>query len=406
MYKRAIGFIITLVLLHSVSALSTTLEERYAQGETMLVEITGSIIEPLDSSDVEFLRGHVQVGSFEYDLKRLGDRYFLYAITPFIPNNYTLVIHNVATFVNGQNQVVDIMQNFTVTNETALYTLKPGFIITNSSFDLSIILNTDTDEEITLSGGTNRSLLLRPGANNVRVTLDSFSPGLNLISVGMYSFPLYNLRTSNTSPNLQPSIIEILPLRIEERFIRNSDPKIITFIIRNRAERELTNFEFVYDDDRYKLTPSSLRRLKANETASFNMTVLGNQSNTSDVFRITVDDETFDVPIDVSFTNEVSPIISRPSSNATGYYCNELNGKICLASQQCSGESVSTLDGLCCRGTCIDSSKESSLAWIGYLIGGIVLVIGAIIAVRYFKARKSQSENVLGKQIKKLERPF
>ncbi len=407
MYKRAIGFIITLVLLHSVSALSTTLQESYAQGETMLVEITGSILESLGSSDVEFLRGHVQVGSFEYDLKRLGDRYFLYALTPFTPNNYTLVIHNVATFINGQNQRVDIIQNFTVTNETAPYTLKPGFIITESAFDLSLTLNRDVPEEIILSEGTNRSVLLRPGNNNVRMSLDSFPQGLHIISVGTYTFPLYNIRAQNASVVFEPRILEILPLRIEERFVRAQSPKVVTFIITNRADRQLEDFEFDYNKDRYKLSPSSLRRLKVNETVTFNVTVLGNESRMNESFHITVDDETFEVPFDISLTDEIPPSISRPSpGNATGYYCNEVNGNMCLATQQCSGESVSTLDGNCCRGTCIEAPKKSSLSWIGYLIGGIVLVIGAIIAVRYFKARKSSTENPLSKQLKKLEKPF
>lgn len=406
MYKRVIGLILTLIFLHSVSALSTTLEETYTQGETMLVEITGSILEPLGSSDVEFLRGHVQVGSFEYDLKRLGDRYFLYAVTPFAPNNYTIVIHNVATFINGQNTRVDIVQNFTVTNETAPYTLKPGFIITDSSFDLSIILNRDVPEEITISEGTNRSLSLHPGNNNVRISLDLFAPGLHMISVGAYSFPLYNIRSQNATLIIEPRILEILPLRIEERFVRSQNPKVVTFIITNRAERELEDFEFEYNKNRYKLTPSSLRRLNVNETVTFNVTVLGNESRVNESFSITVNDETFDVPFDISLTDEIPPSISRPSpGNATGYYCNEVNGNICLATQQCSGESVSTLDGNCCRGTCVEAPKASSLAWMGYLIGGIVLVIGAIIAVRYFKASR-HSENPLSKQLKKLEKPF
>lgn len=411
MRKQIVLVWVIFCFMGSAQALSTTLEPFYAQGETIIIEITGSISSPLHVSDVEFLRGHVQVGSFEYDLKRLGERYFLYAVTPFIPNNYTLVLHDVETTVNGQPTIIDFYQNFTVTNETAPYTLRPGFIITGQDFDFDITLNLDLPQEITLGTASNSTITLNPGLNTREIEIEEFDYGLHTIPVGTYNFVLYSTYTipqTNITPIGPPRIIELTPTRFEHRFIRGSDPYIVTFIIRNTADYDLTGFDFVYDDEQFELQPSRLRKLKANETATFNVTVLG-EEGISEIMTITIDEETFELPLEIAFDDEPANNVTLPplSNGSQEYSCREYNGFICLATQQCSGETVATSEGACCRGTCVTLDKKSSLAWLGYMIGLIVVFVLVIIGGRYLKARKkSKDEDPLNKQVKKLERPF
>ena len=381
----------------------------------MIAELSGSIFGSLSASDIEFTRGHVQVGSFEYDLKRLGDRYFLYAVAPFAPNNYTLLIHNVETLINGQQVVIDFMQNFTVTNETAPYTLRPGLIITGQDFDISFTSYAELPQEISLEVAGNTTLVLAPGVTTREVEIEEFTYGFHTLLLGRYEFSLYSTyvapATNHTSSG-PPRIIELSPGRFDHRFIRGTEPHVVTFIIRNTAERDLSGFEFTYDDDRFKLEPSRLRKLKANETATFNLTVLSEES-ISDLFTILVDDEEFELPLELLFDEENASTVVAPSSNVTTssvtgqYSCNELNGRVCLTSQQCSGETVTTKEGACCRGSCIDVKKTTSLVWLGYVIGLIALLILIIIGGRYLKTRsRMKEENVLHKQIKKLEKPF
>lgn len=410
MHKRALLLLTSILLLHSVYALDTTINPSYAQGETMLVEITGSIRSSLQPSQVEFLRGHVQVGSFEYDLKRLGNRYFLYAIAPFASNNYTLVIHNVETFVNGQATTLDIVENFTITNETAPYTIRPGFMISAEDSSIIVTSHEDVPQEIVFMSEENNSVTLQPGQNTLRFDIEPFGYGLHFINVGGYEFPLYSLHQSSPSdPPMQPRIIELSPLRIEERFVRTNQPRVLTFIITNTADRELEDFTFEYDDERYELKPARLRSLEANQSVTFNLTLL-KEEDVSDSFIITVDDESIELPLEVRFVeesfNETTPLNITPGSE-NRYHCEELNGRICLAAQQCSGESVSSLEGSCCRGTCVQVEQTQSLAWLGYLIGVVVVFIILIVLGRYLKARsRAKGENPLENRMKKLEKPF
>lgn len=405
--------LLVLFFLAPVYALSTTLAPEYAQGETIIIEINGQINAPLSASDIEFLRAHVQVGSFEYDLKRLGDRYFIYAITPFIPNNYTLALHDVQTTVNGQPTTIDFFQNFTVTNETADYTVRPGFALTGQDVELEIVLNKDVPQQIVF-GPSNNNITLSPGSNNLELEIEQFDYGLYTISIGIYEFVLYSTHAipqSNETP-LPPRILELSPVRFDHRFIRGSEPYVVAFFIENTGDRDLSGFDFVYDDERFELNPSRLRSLDMNETAWFNVTVLG-EDDVSEIITISIDDEVFELPLEIRFEDENATNSTLPPSNVTvpngntQYSCREYNGFICLDSQQCSGETVTTSEGACCRGTCVEVDKKSSLAWLGYMIGFIVLFLIIIVGGRYLKARsKAKSENPLEKQVKKLERPF
>src|SRR3990167_5184150 len=151
--KQALCFMLVFfALISAASALYTDIRESYNQGETMVIEISGVVLQPIQPSQVEFLRGHVPV-VFEYDIKRLGNRYFIYAITPFLMNNYTLVIKDVETMLNGQTAQQDLRQNFSTTNQTAPYAVRPGFILTGNDFSLAVALNRDQPENIIVSAG-------------------------------------------------------------------------------------------------------------------------------------------------------------------------------------------------------------------------------------------------------------
>jgi hypothetical protein len=82
-----------MILLPLTSGLSSDLHTTYQPAETMLVELQGSILEEIPKENVFFLRGHVQT-VVEYDLKKLGNHYFLYAVAPLAENNFTLEIKN------------------------------------------------------------------------------------------------------------------------------------------------------------------------------------------------------------------------------------------------------------------------------------------------------------------------
>src|SRR3989338_4324054 len=68
------------------------------------------------------------------------------------------------------------------------------------------------------------------------------------------------------------------------------------------------------------------------------------------------------------------------------YYCSELGGKFCSATETCSTKPTSSLDGSCCTGVC-KANEESSNSWIAYVSILVVLIILFLIYRSYKKAK-------------------
>ena len=245
--NKSILLVISLLLLSPALALDVTLKEKYDQKETIIAEIQGPVLEPITLSQVEFFRNNVQV-VFEYDIKRIGSSYFIYAITPEFEQNYTLFLKDVLTTVNGNQQRVTLEKDFSTTNSTVPYTLNPGFIIATEDFDLVVTLNRDQSQDITLSNPQS-TFTLQPGANTLHFYLDNFPNGFSDLIVGTYTLPVYITKPITTTPGVIVSnYIRITPDRYSNRFIIGERPNII-FKITNTGKSDLTQFVFDFDSN-------------------------------------------------------------------------------------------------------------------------------------------------------------
>ena len=126
----------------SVTAISTDLKSSYEKGETIIIEIKGNILEPITNSQIEFLRGHVAI-PLEYESKKLSGKYYLWAIAPQQENNYTLLIKDITTTVAGRTEKIDFVQNFSVSQNSTDYFVKPGIVLAQKDFSIDIYLNED-----------------------------------------------------------------------------------------------------------------------------------------------------------------------------------------------------------------------------------------------------------------------
>lgn len=400
-------FIFIILLASPVYAISSTLQPSYDQGETFIAEIQGSIIEPISLSQVQFYRGHVQVPLI-YDLKRFDNHYFLYAITPNSENNYTLIIKNVVTTLNGQQTTINFEQNFSTTNKTAPITISPGLIITSSSVDFTIFLNRDVPETISLSSRENSSLNLQPGQNLIHLDQTEFVKGTNPISIGKYQIIVYSTRDSSNDVK-RSKILLIDPIEIRKKLNHGTKDRTFSFVITNRGLVEMPELTLEYAKDRYSLNPSRIKSLRVNESRTINITLNKEEIPFSDTLLLRSGDEIVELPLNFIYLDESNQTgnTKDPNNQTSSLYCRELNGKICSTSEICSGESINSADGTCCRGTCTPAPQSSSLAWLGYLIGAVVLIVLIIVGGRYWKARSNaKATNVIDSKIKKLEKPF
>lgn len=184
--------ILTLLMVNGVYAITTSLKDNYQSGETIIFSLSGNILEPIFPEQVEFKRGHIKL-PLEYDIKKLGENYYVWTNAPFAENgtNYTLLIKDIVSTVNGKTEKIDYEKNFSVSGNLIDYSIKPGIIFAKSDFDIAVQLNEDIEKSIEI-GLFNESRILNPGLNTVRFYLEDFSGAkLNIIKIGKYNVPAY-----------------------------------------------------------------------------------------------------------------------------------------------------------------------------------------------------------------------
>lgn len=378
-------------LISLTSALSTDIKQIYQPGETMVFELQGAVLEPLTRSNIEFLRGHVPV-EFQHEILKLGSHYFIYALAPISENNYTFIIKDVVTLVNGSVSTQTLEQNFSVKGPLVDYTIKPGAVLAQEDTEFTLTLNADQDQIISIGDKNQSSVTLHPGSNKLVILFKDLNPGFQAIPIGKYIVPFYAVKEIPIPPS-PPRIIYILPERIEETILLGHDRRL-SFRIVNLGDRELTQIAFNYNSGKYTILPSAISRLGINESAEFNITLKQKDQNITDTIRITAGNESAEIPLNIRYTTNITtPISQNNTSNSTqqGYYCEELNGRVCASSEQCQGQVIPAINGDCCSGTCIPKAKQS-YAWIGYLFAALVLMVLVIVGGRYWKTKHTKGD--------------
>src|SRR3989344_5039402 len=137
MKKQAILFLLVLSIT-SASALSIIVPSEVDQGSTAIFTLQGNILDPITKSDLGFFEGHVQK-PFDYDIEKIEDIYYIYALIPYNSKSYSLRINDVYFKENNEFKTLDLEANFSTSQQVAEFNVDPGFVITSKdSFDLQI----------------------------------------------------------------------------------------------------------------------------------------------------------------------------------------------------------------------------------------------------------------------------
>src|SRR4030042_4680810 len=112
--------------------------ESLSQGETIITKVSGNFLTPVTEENIFFYRGHVRA-PMEYGVAKIGDDYYVYALTTGkTAGDYSLSIENVQYMKGAEISDENIIKNFSITNLTAAFSVKPGFIISSGNFSLEI----------------------------------------------------------------------------------------------------------------------------------------------------------------------------------------------------------------------------------------------------------------------------
>lgn len=159
--KKIIFFFVLLFLLFPlISAVEFDVKANFSQGETLMAKVSGNFLEPVLKENIFFYRGHVKI-PVEYDIAKIDEDYYIYALLgDKSPDNYSVAVEGVSYKEGTETVEKNIIRNFTITNETADFSVNPGFIITEDNFsieiqnlkDYSIIIKIDENKTETEGG--------------------------------------------------------------------------------------------------------------------------------------------------------------------------------------------------------------------------------------------------------------
>lgn len=383
--RKVLIFLTLLILLPFVQAITTNIAQTYQPGETMIIKIQGNVLQPITPNNVIFKRAHVAIAAI-YDVKRIGVDYYIYAQLPVQQNNYSLLINNIATTVNGIVTTIDFNQSFSVAGNIVDYSISPGFAIVGDTLILNSILNLDQPTTINLNFPQEQAFTLQPGTNTITLSTSSVTPGIYQATVGRYTLPIQVIDTSTPNQTIQNNniSIQIVPPAIRAIALENNQTSY-SFYILNTGETILENLILSYNTNLLNITPYLVSTILPNASQNFNISLnrlSGSPISTQIVVQVGSYNKS--IPVNISFTTNANQTV-QINDTSPQYYCSEISGKFCTASETCSTEPIQSLDGSCCTGTC-EIEESGGFGWIGYVSIGVIIIILVIIYLRYKKS--------------------
>jgi len=399
-----IGAIMLLLMLPGVLAISSTIEEGYHPAETAIFQIQGNILEPILDENVKFLRdGHIE-SVFDYGIEKMGDSYYVYAVMPYLDlninesRNYKFVIEDIKTTELGKNVEIDFEQNFSVSGEIATYSITPGIVVSSDDFEINAVLNRDINEPIMVDFPFEREVILKPGQNKIYFNVEDVSGGFYETNVGNYIVPV----------SLIKEVVEPPPLFVFDPFEIDSVLLIdnkgdFGFKIIYTGEETLEDYAFDYDENIFTITPEPPEIFEPGNVYEFSLSLREENQEVNEYIYLRYGENEFGFPVYVSYTeNQEDVVVNDNTVGESRFYCAELQGSRCGSGKICSGDTIGTIDfAECCIGEC-RVEEGASYAWVGYLIG-MVLVAGLFfLGLRYL--RNKRQKDVFKERIKKAEK--
>lgn len=201
--------IFLLFLLSNISAIEFDMKKEFKSGETLMAKVSGNFIDQITSEDIYFYREHVAI-PFVYDVTKIQEEFYIYALLPEIEEaaNYSLRIKDVQYKEGSKIIEEEIIKNFTILpNQTADFSISPGFIKTNKDF--SILVQNLIDEKIELEITSQDNLELKSG-------------DIKKINFAKEDFPSSSLETITFKTD---SLEYNIPLYIDEEVIIKQEDK-------------------------------------------------------------------------------------------------------------------------------------------------------------------------------------
>ncbi len=396
--------ILSLVLIFSlqiVSSLKLEMKDNFQPGETLLASLEGNFLSQINPEDIYFYSGRVQI-PIVFDISRINEKYYLYALLPDKERNYTFIIKNLHYFENSQEKREDFQKTFSVSGNTTEFSVYPGFVITKENFTITVesknqalditakILNQTQTERISM--GKSKKLQFSVRTENFTLT------SLLVSSAGSsYEITAAILSSSTTSKiNQTVNIAESDKFsftRSDYNFsVKTDSQSQFKIYLKNVGESEINRINLRISDSLKDIISVDKKTINLSEAESKEI-ILFISSDSSGTFlgKIIAENAELSASSDIIvYSSEDVIVIPEPTERIV---CSDYGGIICSVNQQCSTKEKDTLDGKCCTGLC----GEKKSYW-GIIIG-IILILAVAAGIFFLYKRQKAIKQASPKEM-------
>ncbi len=402
--KKSVVFLTILFLIFPlVSAIDFEINSEFDQGETLLAKFSGNFLEPVTESNIFFYRGHVRI-PVVYDIREIDDEFYLYALlTGKDSGNYSVALEDVRYMKGVEISEEDIVKEFTITENTALFSINPGFVETFEDFSIKIqnLQESKITVEITtgLDNIIGNSTELKSGEiKDIEFDLIEDSPQTKETAIFTsgnltYEIPIF-ITTNTTREDKKDRDFRFEPSVLDISMATNSDAKRIIYLA-NTGETPLEDiFIFISPllEQYISLSTDEIDDLEANTSEKIELFFI------SDVEEVIIEGEitaitenlTVSSTIILNFIADFIPLDGEADSEVRSTLaCSDEGGVFCAESEECSEDIIYAKDGKCCLATCEEIKTNSTGKIVGWLI--VIVIVGVLVwflKARYFGVRR------------------
>lgn len=417
MKKIHLIIFLALFFIFQVSALEIAAsKDEFMHGETFQATLTGNILKNIQKTDVGFYIANVQQ-PITYDLVKINNTYYIYGILPYNPGNYSLKISKVYFKEQNTIKTQDIKKDFLIGNQTAEFYINPGFIVTTDNFKLILHNNKNTGLAVIATLENETYTAIAPPQDNKEITINidnilSTRITQLFISSGTfsYSIPVYIIKNqtsitpgSNVTISVRGKPKLDFILSYIDATLNTGDSIKQSLELVNKGDKETGEINISVSDtlkEFVNVSAQNIQSILPGQRFSINFTgKFTKQGNFSGFITASSLNSSDYVSLNFKIGVNITRNSSLPVQNTKS--CSQLQGKICLSSETCTGSQTISSDGFCCIGQCKGQSEPEpqSRNWI--FIAVIIIILVIVGAFLFFKYKKPKTSSDVLKQKEK-----
>lgn len=349
-------------------------KEEFSLDETALFQVKGTFSQTLNSNFIKFYRGHVEV-PFNFEIKKLGDYYFIWAKTSGKEqNNYSITIEGINHYVSGELTDEKISSNFTINSNQADFSVEPAFANTKT---FSLTFKSFLDDPSTISYSFEEGYELNKSMFDQENNF-TLQPGEEK-SIEFDSGSLFGLNTLFVSSE---NSLYLIPIHSQENILCGNGVINLGELCDTDNLGEINSCEDlgydsgdIYCSDDCDFDVSGCSYENENNTQNKNETCEGDNCLENVLPECSESEDC---------KGESQECIGGICVSAqTEKLCSDSNGTICGYDETCLGETQNIGSNVCCLAECEETKGSSSGKLVGWSLLIIVLAIIAWLFMRY-----------------------